>query len=219
MHLFSLTIPIKKKNNRNKSQKSFWPKTSACRDATLKNPPNNMGTTPQHFYTIPTSCQHHRTLNMYIAYLHPLNRQTRLLTPQPSAYKVSAMFSSNNITYTPTLPYRLSTACALFCIRDRPYLPCSIAIALQNTTHPPCTSTCTTHPCSTIPSQLSSTTLLWTQLTNTKHSWQNGTRCRAGVKVLCCHSHLVCLVFLRVPSLMRLFLFRKLFGDFYNSSS
>ena len=27
------------------------------------------------------------------------------------------------------------------------------------------------------------------------HSWQNGTRCRDGVNVLWCHSHLVCQVF------------------------
>ena len=44
-------------------------------------------------------------------------------------------------------------------------------------------------------SQLPSTTLLCTQLTNTKHSWQNGTRCRDGVNVLWCRSHLVWLVF------------------------
>ena len=31
-------------------------KTSACRDGTLKNQPNKMGTTPQHIHTIPTSC-------------------------------------------------------------------------------------------------------------------------------------------------------------------
>ena len=60
-------------------------------------------------------------------------------------------------------------------------------------THSPCTSTCTMHPA--IPSQLPSTTLLCTQLTNTKHSWQNGTRCRDGVNVLWCRSHLVWLVF------------------------
>ena len=60
-------------------------------------------------------------------------------------------------------------------------------------THSPCTSTCTTHPA--IPSKLPSTTLLCTQLTNTKHSWQNGTRCRDGVNVLWCRSHLVWLVF------------------------
>ena len=39
------------------------------------------------------------------------------------------------------------------------------------------------------------TTLVCTQLTNTKHSWQNGTRCRDGVNVLWCRSHLVWLVF------------------------
>ena len=37
-------------------KKVFRMKTSACRDGTLKNQPNKMGTTPQHFYTIPTSC-------------------------------------------------------------------------------------------------------------------------------------------------------------------
>ena len=31
-------------------------KTSACRDGTLKNQPNEMGTTLQHIHTIPTSC-------------------------------------------------------------------------------------------------------------------------------------------------------------------
>ena len=39
-----------------KSQKVFWTKTGACRDGTLKNQPNKMGMTPQHFHTIPTSC-------------------------------------------------------------------------------------------------------------------------------------------------------------------
>ena len=32
------------------------------------------------------------------------------------------------------------------------------------------------------------------RITNTKHSWQNDTRCRDGVKVLWCHSDLVWLV-------------------------
>ena len=66
-------------------------------------------------------------------------------------------------------------------------------IASTHNIHTPRTSTCTTHPA--IPSQLLSTTLLCTQLTNTKHSWQNGTRCRDGVNVLWCRSHLVWLVF------------------------
>ena len=45
--------------------------------------------------------------------------------------------------------------------------------------------------------------------------WQNGTRCRDGVKVLRCHSHLVWLVFeVSIPSYMRLFSFRKLFVNY-----
>ena len=50
------------------------------------------------------------------------------------------------------------------------------------------------------------------------HSWQNGTRCRDGVNVLWCHSHLVCqvpsLVFIRKTffcDLFLLFLFFELF--------
>ena len=44
------------------------------------------------------------------------------------------------------------------------------------------------------------------------HSLQNGTRCRDGVNVLWCHSHLVWLVFGRF---MRLFSFGKLSCDFF----
>ena len=80
-------------------------------------------------------------------------------------------------------------------------------------THSPCTSTCTTHPA--IPSQLPSTTQLCTQLTNTKHSWQNGTRCRDGVNVLWCRSHLVWLVFEGYIPTCTCFSFRKLFCDLY----
>ena len=68
----------------------------------------------------------------------------------------------------------------------------------HNVAHSKCTSTCTTHPALPIP--LPSTTLLCTQLTDTKHICVSGgkmacTRCRDGVKVLWCHSHLVWLVF------------------------
>ena len=56
--------------------------------------------------------------------------------------------------------------------------------ATHNITHSPYTSICTTHPA--LPTPLpSSTTILYTQLTNT----------RDGVKVLWCHPHLVWLVF------------------------
>ena len=45
-------------------------------------------------------------------------------------------------------------------------------------------------------------------------SWQNGTRCRDGVKVLWCHSHLVWLV-LRLPSLHALVFLQKTFCDLF----
>ena len=79
----------------------------------------------------------------------------------------------------------------------------------HNITYSPYTSTCTTHPA--IPSPLPSTTLLCTQLTNTKHSWQNGSRCRDGVNVLRCRSHLVWMVFWGFHPYMHLFSFGKLF--------
>jgi len=44
------------------------------------------------------------------------------------------------------------------------------------------------------------------------HSWQNGTRCRDGVKVFWCRSHLVWLV-LRVQSLHALVFIQKTFCD------
>ena len=72
--------------------------------------------------------------------------------------------------------------------------------------------------CASVPSlhRESTDSLTCTQLTNTKHSWQNGTRCRDGVKLLWCHSHLVWLVF---EGCMRLFSFRKLFCDLYNNTN
>ena len=39
----------------NSHKKVFRMGTSTCRDGTLKNQPNKMGTTPQHIHTIPTS--------------------------------------------------------------------------------------------------------------------------------------------------------------------
>ena len=51
LHLGMVLVRICKSH-----KKVFRMKTSACRDGTLKNQPNKMGTTPQHIYTIPTSC-------------------------------------------------------------------------------------------------------------------------------------------------------------------
>ena len=103
----------------------------------------------------------------------------------------------HNITYS-NIPYRPSSCTPQF-QHTRQTISAIYAqysnyiAATHNITHSPCTSTCTPHPALHTP--LPSTTLLCTQLTNTKPSWQNGTRCRDGVKLLWCHSHLVWLVF------------------------
>ena len=44
-------------------KKVFSMTTSTCRDGTLKNQPNKIGTTPQYFYTIPTSCANLPTMH------------------------------------------------------------------------------------------------------------------------------------------------------------
>ena len=46
-----------------------------------------------------------------------------------------------------------------------------------------CISTYTTLPCST--THPTAFHILYTQITNTRHDWQNGTECRDGMKVLC----------------------------------
>ena len=48
--LFSLTIPGRKKTAGTSHKKAFLMKTNACRDGTLKNQPNKVGTTPQHMH-------------------------------------------------------------------------------------------------------------------------------------------------------------------------
>ena len=45
------------------------------------------------------------------------------------------------------------------------------------------------------------------------HNWQNGTRCRDGVKVLWCHSHLVWLVFEGFIPIHALVFLQKTFWD------
>ena len=66
-------------------------------------------------------------------------------------------------------------------------------LAILHPQHNTLSMACTTHLA--LPTSPPSTTLLCTQLTNTKYSWQNGTRCRHSVNVLWCHSHLDWLVF------------------------
>ena len=137
--------------------------------------------TPQHSHHPYILCHlanyaHHKTTCTLLAYSHPLNNQTRHLpTAHSTAFHIQDIshvqqynkISQHNLHSN--MPYRLSTACALhsFCIQDRPYLPCSVAIALQ----PPKTQltlhshqhALNMHPA--LPNPLPSTTLLCTQLT------------------------------------------------------
>ena len=149
---------------------------------------NQTWITPQYFHTIPMSCAilrtaHHKTLHMLIGLFtsttgmhnYTPTRHSTLLTQQPSPCKttVCAMFSSNKSSDTLTChTCRLSTAYALysFCIQDRPHLPCWLSSNPQHDFH------AHQHALS-----LPSTTL---QITNTRHSKQNGSRSRDDVKVL-----------------------------------
>ena len=78
-------------------------KTSACRDGTLKNQPNKMGTTPQHIYTIPTSCAILPTMHKKLS-THSLNEHgtqhclLHSLEHERQSIPDSATFSSNKIS-------------------------------------------------------------------------------------------------------------------------
>ena len=51
-----VTQQQQKKTTETSHKKVCQTQTSTCRDEILKNQPNKTGTTPQYFYTIPTSC-------------------------------------------------------------------------------------------------------------------------------------------------------------------
>ena len=119
-------------------------KTSTCRDGTLKNQPNKMGTTLQHLVPFCQLCTtQNSTLNEhgtqhYSLHSFPHKRQS-----------ISATFSSNKISQhkinTPNIPYRPSTAHS-FCIQDKRNTPAMLSsnyiASTHNITHSPCTSTC-----------------------------------------------------------------------------
>ena len=96
-------------------KKVFQMKTSACRDGTLKNQPNKMGMTPQHIYTIPTSCVILPTMHNKKLSTHSLNEHgTQHCSLHSLPHKIpsipdSATFSSNKISQhnlkTPNIPY------------------------------------------------------------------------------------------------------------------
>ena len=128
-------------------------KRSACRDETLKNQPNKMGTTPQHIHPIPTSCAILPTMYNRKLFTHSLNehgtQRCSLHSLPHRRQSTSATFISNKISqHNLNSQHTIQSITAhSFCIQDRLYLPCSVATTLQppTTQHTPCTSTCTTH--------------------------------------------------------------------------
>ena len=98
---FLKTIPPPPKKSTNKSKKVFRMKTSTCRDGTLKNQPNKMGTTPQHIHTIPTSCAILPTMHNKKLFTHSLNehgtQHCSLHSLPHKRQSISATFISNKI--------------------------------------------------------------------------------------------------------------------------
>ena len=159
--------------------------------------------TPQHFQTIPTSCVILPTMyTTKLSYMH-----TGLFTPTKSTHQQGTQHCSfHSLLHTKKKQYLpCSAATKVHNITDTPTHHTDSALLMYSTlplhtrqtitamlieskkicsthsiTHSQCTSTCSTHPA--LPTTLPSTTLC-TQLTNTRHSWQNGTRCRDGGKV------------------------------------
>ena len=141
----------------------------------LKNQPNKMGMTPQHIHTIPTSCAILPTVHNKKLFTHSLNEHgTQHCSLHRLPHKrqsISATIISNKILqHNLNSQHTIQTHhCSQF-LHTRQTIPAMLSsnyiASTHNIRHSPCTSTGTTHPA--IPSPLPSTTLLCTQLTNTK---------------------------------------------------
>ena len=152
-------------------------------------------------HTIPTSCailltMHNKNLPTYSLKGHSTHHCSLHSLPH-KRQSISVAFSSNKISQhnlkllthhtDPALltvsVYKTNYTChaqqELHCIH--PNITLSMHINMY----------CT--PTNTLPTAFHN--FLYIQLTNTKHSWQNVTRCGDGVDVLWCRSHLVWLVF------------------------
>ena len=121
--------------------------------------------------------------------LHSLPHKRQSISTTFSTNKISQRnLNSQHTIQTQHCSHFVHTSQTIPAVLSKNYIA-----STHNITHSPCTSTCTTHPA--LPSPLPSLTLLRIQLTNTKHNWQNGTRCRDSVNMLWCCSHLVWLIF------------------------
>ena len=98
-----LLLKINKSAAGTSHKKVFRMKTSACRDGTLKNQLNKMGTT-QHIYTVPTSCAILPTMHNKKLSTHSLNEHgtqhcsLHSLPHKRRSISHSATFSRNKIS-------------------------------------------------------------------------------------------------------------------------
>ena len=147
----------------------------------------------------------HKTLYMHLVYSCALNEQGTQLTPQSSIdpyLPCSAAVKFHNITYTPcNIPYRPSTPKSLHTGKTDHMCHAQYSNYIVHC-HPQYNSLTMHINLHYTPSNTHHTAFHNPPLhTTNKHKaywskwWQNGTRCRDGVKVLWCHSHLVQLVF------------------------
>ena len=117
---------------------------------------------------------------------------------------------NSNVSHRPSIAHALHR----FCIQSRQTIYICHAqysnyiAATRNITRSPCISKHTTHP---LPIPLPSITLLYKHKAYLCKWWQSGTKCRDGVKVLWCHSHLVWLVFEPSIPTCACFFFQKTF--------
>ena len=175
-----------------------------------------MGMTPQHFHSIPTSCVIMPTMNItklstgtLPIHMHWMNKVLSIVHSTVFHWSVSAMFSSSKISQhnlNSNILYRPSTAHVLqsFCIQARQVghiCHAQYSNYIVHCRHPQHNSLAVHINMHHTPSTSHHTALHNPLHTTNKHKahlskWrQNGTRCKDGVQVLWCHSHLVWLVF------------------------
>ena len=134
---------MEKKTAGTSHKKVFRMKASACRDRTLNNQPNKMGTTPQHIHTIPTSCailptMHNKKLSTHSLNKHGIQHCSLHSLPH-KRQSISATFSSNTISqHNLKLPTHHTDPARLTVYAYKTNytcMPCSVATTL----HPPTT--------------------------------------------------------------------------------
>ena len=149
-----------------------------------------MGKTPQYFYTIPP-------FHSYIQ-LHKNLLATCTSTYQSTITTLAQLYLITQLLHPCSWLTQLSPLHMQLFTYKTTHISHTLAaiIKLQLFTHSPLINLHTQHLIlfHAQPSAYEKI-LLSTEQTSTRHSWQNGTRCRDGLKVLWCHSHIAWLAF------------------------